>query len=69
MRARLRRPSLLTKFSVLGLLVIVALGLGVGTMLQQRIERRALLDAVRIAGVLTRVGSRRRSSPPASPAS
>jgi len=33
MRALLRRPSLLTKFSVLSLLVIVALGIGVGRML------------------------------------
>ena len=56
MRARLRRPSLLTKFSLLSLLVIAALGLGVGSVLQQRIERRALVDATRLAEAMTRVG-------------
>ena len=56
MRARLRRPSLLTKFSVLSLLVIVALGLGIGAFLQQRIERRALIEAVHLAEVMTRTG-------------
>jgi len=56
MRARLRRPSLLTKFSVLSLLVIAALGIGIGSVLKQRIERRALLDATRLAEAMTRVG-------------
>ncbi len=56
MRAHLRRPSLLTKFSVLSLLVIVALGIGIGSMLHQRIERRALLAATEVAEVMTRTG-------------
>ncbi len=56
MRALLRRPSLLTKFSVLSLLVIVALGLGVGAMLHQRIERRALLEATKLAETMTSLG-------------
>ena len=49
MRAHLRRPSLLTKFSLLSLLVVVALGIGVGSMLHERIERRALLEATKLA--------------------
>jgi len=56
MRAHLRRPSLLTKFSALSLLVIVALGLGVGSVLQQRIERRALLEATKLAETMTTLG-------------
>jgi diguanylate cyclase (GGDEF)-like protein len=56
MRAHLRRPSLLTKFSVLSLLVIVALGLGVGYVLHERIERRALLEATKLAETMTMLG-------------
>ena len=56
MRALLRRPSLLTKFSVLSLLVIVALGIGVGRMLQDRIERRALLESTKLAETMTTLG-------------
>ena len=56
MRAHLRRPSLLTKFSVLSLLVIAALGVGIGSVLHQRIERRALLAATQVAEVITRTG-------------
>jgi diguanylate cyclase (GGDEF)-like protein len=56
MRALLRRPSLLTKFSVLSLLVIVALGIGVGAMLQERIERRALLEATKLGETMTLLG-------------
>src|SRR5262245_41884791 len=56
MRALLRRPSLLTKFSVLSLLVIVALGLGVGLMLQERIEARALKEATKLAETMTTLG-------------
>jgi diguanylate cyclase (GGDEF)-like protein len=56
MRALLRRPSLLTKFSVLSLLVIVALGLGVGSVLHDRIERRALLEATQLAETMTKLG-------------
>jgi hypothetical protein len=44
MRALMRRSSLLTRFSVLSLLMIVAPGLGVGYVLKERIERRALLE-------------------------
>src|SRR3954447_21011468 len=56
MRALLRRPSLLTKFSVLSLVVIAALGLVVGSMLHRQIERRALAEATSLAEVMTRVG-------------
>jgi diguanylate cyclase (GGDEF)-like protein len=56
MRALVRRPSLLTKFSVLSLLVIVALGVGVGSMLHRQIERRAVAEATDLAVVMTRVG-------------
>ena len=56
MRALLRRPSLLTKFSVLSLLVITALGIGVGLMLQERIERRAMLEATKLAETMTTLG-------------
>jgi len=56
MRALMRRPSLLTKFSVLSLLVIVALGLGVGKVLHERIERRALLEATKLAETMTTLG-------------
>jgi diguanylate cyclase (GGDEF)-like protein len=55
-RTRLRRPSLLAKFSVLSLLVIVALGAGIGSVLHERIERRALDEATRLAQTLTEVG-------------
>jgi len=56
MRALLRRPSLLTKFSALSLLVILLLGLVVGSMLQQRIERRALLEASKLAETIATLG-------------
>jgi diguanylate cyclase (GGDEF)-like protein len=56
MRALVRRPSLLTKFSVLSLLVIVALGVGVGSMLHRQIEKRALAGATRLAEVMTSTG-------------
>ncbi|HET8949458.1 MAG TPA: EAL domain-containing protein [Solirubrobacteraceae bacterium] len=56
MRALLRRPSLLTKFSVLSLLVMVALGIGVGLMLQERIERRALLESTKLGETMTTLG-------------
>jgi len=52
----MRRPSLLTKFSVLSLLLIVALGLGVGLVLHERIERRALLEATKLAETMTTLG-------------
>src|SRR6478752_1432004 len=53
MRALLRRPSLLAKFSVLSLLVIAALGVGVGSMLHRQIEKRALASATDVAEVMT----------------
>src|ERR1043166_338135 len=56
MRTLLRRPSLLTKFSVLSLLVIVALGLGVGSMLHRQIEHRALDSATELATAVTVTG-------------
>jgi diguanylate cyclase (GGDEF)-like protein len=56
MRTLLRRPSLLTKFSMLSLVVIAALGLGVGAMLHRQIERRALKEATHTAELTTRIG-------------
>jgi diguanylate cyclase (GGDEF)-like protein len=56
MRALKRRPSLLTKFSLLSLLVVVALGIGVASMLHGRIERRALLEATKLAETMTSLG-------------
>jgi diguanylate cyclase (GGDEF)-like protein len=56
MRSRLRRPSLLAKFSILSLIVIVALGVAIGSVLHHSIERRALRDAMHLAEVMTRVG-------------
>jgi hypothetical protein len=50
------RLSLLGKFSLLSLLVIAALGVAIGAMLHQRIERRALIDAGRDAALLGRIG-------------
>ena len=44
MRALRRRPSLLTKFSLLSLLVVAAIGIAIGSVLHERIERRALLE-------------------------
>ena len=55
-RMRLPRPSLLGAFSLLSFLLIAALGITLGLVLQSRIERRALLDAERLAEVVTRVG-------------
>jgi diguanylate cyclase (GGDEF)-like protein len=56
MRARLRRPSLLVKFSVLSFVLIAALGVAVGALLHERIQHRALADAMHLADVMTRVG-------------
>jgi diguanylate cyclase (GGDEF)-like protein len=55
MRASLRRFSLLSRFSVLSFVVIAGLGVAVGAALHQRIERRALLEAIRVAEVFTTV--------------
>jgi diguanylate cyclase (GGDEF)-like protein len=56
MRTRVRRLSLLSRFSILSLLVIASIGVGVGAMLHQRIERRGLIEAMQAAEVLTAVG-------------
>jgi diguanylate cyclase (GGDEF)-like protein len=56
MRARLRRPSLLAKFSLLSLLVIAALGVGIGSALHARIEHRALAEATHLTDAIVRVG-------------
>src|SRR4051812_8014809 len=56
MRTRVRRLSLLSRFSILSLLVIAAIGVAVGAMLHERIERRGLIEAMRAAEVLTTVG-------------
>jgi hypothetical protein len=50
------RLSLLGKFSLLSLLVIAALGVAIGAVLHQRVERRALIDAGRDAALLGRIG-------------
>jgi diguanylate cyclase (GGDEF)-like protein len=63
MRARLRRPSLLAKFSFLSLLVITALGVGIGSALHGRIERRALLEATQFTDAIVRVGLQPRMNP------
>src|SRR5919202_4295938 len=63
MRARLRRPSLLAKFSFLSLLVIAALGVGIGSALHGRIERRALLEATQFTDAIVRVGLQPRMNP------
>jgi diguanylate cyclase (GGDEF)-like protein len=55
-RPRLPRLSLLGAFSVLSLVLIAAIGVVLGLVLQSRIERRALLHAERLAEVVTRVG-------------
>ena len=52
----MRRPSLLTKFSLLSLVVVIAFGIGVGAMLHGRIERRALLEATKLAETMTSLG-------------
>src|SRR5690242_15000660 len=53
MRTLMRRPTLLTKFSVLSLLVIAAIGIGVGSVLQRQIEARALDSATELAQAIT----------------
>jgi diguanylate cyclase (GGDEF)-like protein len=55
-RPRLPRLSLLGAFSLLSLVLIAAIGVVLGLVLHSRIERRALLDAERLAEVVTRVG-------------
>src|SRR5215207_10880569 len=52
----LPRLSLLGAFSALSFVLIAALGLTLCLVLKAQIERRALLDAERLAEVVTRVG-------------
>ena len=56
MRIRLPRLSLLQTFGVVSLLVILAMGATLGTLLHDRIERRALQDTQRLAVTIAHVG-------------
>src|SRR5688500_12582426 len=56
MRVRRNRLTLLGKFSLLSLGVILVLGLGVATVLTARIEQRALRNAEELAGVTRDLG-------------
>ena len=49
MRGPFRRLSLLTRFSLLSAAAMILTGLAVGVALHQRIERRALESAKRLA--------------------
>jgi diguanylate cyclase (GGDEF)-like protein len=55
-RPRLPRLSLLAAFSLLSLVLITGLAVVLGLVLHSRFERRAVLDAKRLAEVVTRVG-------------
>ena len=57
MRRRFAHLSLLSRFSVLSLLALAALGAVIGAVLAQRIERRAMSDAQRLAVVMARTGA------------
>src|SRR5204862_1288962 len=56
MRIRLPRLSLLQTFGVVSLLVMTAMGATLGTLLHDRIERRALQDTQRLAVTIAHVG-------------
>ena len=56
MRIRLPRLSLLQTFGAVSLLVIMAMGATLGTLLHNRIERRALQDTQRLAVTIAHVG-------------
>jgi diguanylate cyclase (GGDEF)-like protein len=56
MRIRLPRLSLLQTFGVVSLLVMMAMGATLGTLLHERIERRALQDTQRLAVTIAHVG-------------
>jgi diguanylate cyclase (GGDEF)-like protein len=56
MRIRLPRLSLLQMFGVVSLLVMMAMGATLGTLLHERIERRALQDTQRLAVTIAHVG-------------
>jgi len=61
--ARIRRISLLTRFGVISLVLVVALGVVLGQRLQQTLERRTLDDAVRSAEVAANVGIKQLVTP------
>jgi diguanylate cyclase (GGDEF)-like protein len=50
------RVSLLGRFTVMGLLVVTALGIGLGLVLKRQLEHRALERAVQQAQMLTQLG-------------
>jgi diguanylate cyclase (GGDEF)-like protein len=56
MRPGGHRLTLLQAFSVLSLVVVVALGVSLGAILHARIERRAVADTTRLAEAVARVG-------------
>jgi diguanylate cyclase (GGDEF)-like protein len=55
--ARIPRLSLLGRFSALSLILIVALGLAVGGALHQRVERRSVAEAKRLATASAQVAA------------
>jgi diguanylate cyclase (GGDEF)-like protein len=56
MRSWSARVSLLGRFTAMGVVVVVALGLAIGAVLKQQIERRALHHAVKQAEVIANLG-------------
>jgi diguanylate cyclase (GGDEF)-like protein len=56
MRIRFPRLSLLQTFGVVSLVVMMAMGATLGTLLHKRIERRALQDTQRLAVTIAHVG-------------
>ncbi len=50
------RPSLLEKFALVGVVPIVALGVVLGYYLKQKIEQRALANAMEVAVLTSEVG-------------
>jgi diguanylate cyclase (GGDEF)-like protein len=56
MRSWSARVSLLGRFTAMGVIVVVALGLAIGAVLKQEIERRALDHAVEKANVIANLG-------------
>jgi diguanylate cyclase (GGDEF)-like protein len=56
MRSWLARVSLLGRFTVMGLVVVAALGLAIGLVLKHQIEQRALEHAIQNARILAEVG-------------
>jgi len=56
MRSWPARFSLLGRFTVMGIVVVAALGLAIGLVLKKQIERRALNRTVASAHVIAKVG-------------